>query len=97
MAKEREDVDFTFDTTGLTNGLKSIASGIANVTKNTVNMAKNVSKGVINEVAKIGLLKVAFNGIRSAIQRMPEIGKAFNIAKDIIMKNFDKLKKIVFR
>ena len=88
MAKEREDVDFTFDTTGFTNGLKSIASGITNVTKNTVNMAKNVSKGVINAVAKIGLLKVAFNGIRSAIQRMPEIGKAFNIAKDIIMKNF---------
>lgn len=88
MAKEKEDVDFTFDTTGFTNGLKSIASGIADVTKNTVNMAKNVSKGVINAVAKMGLLKLAFNGIRSAIKEMPEIGKTFTIAKDIIMRNF---------
>lgn len=88
MAKEKTDVDFTYDTTGFVNGLKNIASGIADVTKNTVNMAKNVSKGVINAVAKLGLLKLAFNGIRSAIQRMPEIGKGFNIAKDIILKNF---------
>ena len=88
MAKEKEDVDFTFDTTGFTNGVKSIAKGISDVTRNTVRMAKSVSKGVINAAAQIGLLKLAFRGVRSAIGQMPEIGKTFSIAKDIIMKNF---------
>ncbi len=85
---EKSDVDFTFDTTGFRNGLKQVASGIANVGRNTMNMAKNVSKGVINAAAKIGVLKLAFRGIQSAIKEMPEIGKTFTIAKDIIMKNF---------
>ena len=85
---EKSDVDFTFDTTGFKNGLKAIGSGIADVTRNTANMAKNVSKGVMNAVAKVGLLGLAFKGIKSAIGQIPEIGKTFSIAKDIIMKNF---------
>ena len=88
MAKTKEDVDFTYNTSGFTNGIQQIAAGIANVTKRTVNMAKSVSKGVINAAAKIGLLKLAFHGVQAAIKKMPEIGKAFGIAKDIIMKNF---------
>jgi phage-related protein len=86
MAKS--DVDFTFDTSGFKNGLKQIAGGIANVSRNTINMAKNVSKGVINAAAKIGLLKLAFRGVQSAIKEIPEIGQTFKIAKGIIMKNF---------
>ena len=88
MAKEKEDVDFTFDTTHFRNGIKSIAKGISDVTRNTMRMAKSVSKGVINAAAKIGLLKLAFRGIQAAIREMPEISKAFGIAKNIILKNF---------
>lgn len=85
---EKEDVDFTFDTTGFRNGLKDIAKGIGNVTRNTMRMAKNISKGVINAAAKIGMLKLALRGITAAIREMPEIGKTFKIAKEIILKNF---------
>lgn len=95
MAKS--DVDFTFDTTAFKNGLKQVAGGIADVSKNTVNMAKNVSRGVINAAAKIGLLKLAFRGVQAVIREMPEISKAFGIAKDIIMKNFlFPLRKAIF-
>lgn len=78
---------FTFDPSDFMAGLGKVASGITGIANGAKDMAKNVSKGVMNAAAKIGLLSLAFKGIKSAISEMPEIGKTFGIAKDIFMKN----------
>lgn len=91
------DETFTFNTDGFENGLKRVSKGMGQLVKNASNMAKNVSKGVVSAIAKIGLLSLAFKGIQKAISEMPEIGKAFGIAKDIISKNLlFPLRKAVF-
>lgn len=88
---------FTFDTSPFLRGLKKVTEGIGGLQKSAGNMAKNVSSGVVNAVKKIGLLTLAFKGVQSAIREMPEIGKTFQIAKGIIMKNLlFPLRKAVF-
>jgi hypothetical protein len=88
---------FTFDTTPFMNGLKKISSGMTTMRQNAQAMAKGVSKGMMNVVSKIGLVALAFKGVKSVIKEMPEIGKTFGIAKNIIMKNFlFPLRKAVF-
>lgn len=87
MAKEKDDVTFTFDPTPIINGFRQIGSKINGFKKSFSNMAGNVSKGVINAAAKIGLLRVAFKGVQAVLKEMPEVGKTFDIAKNIFMRN----------
>ena len=92
-----KDNIFTFDTTPFMNGLKKVTQGMGNLQRSAGNMAKNISRGVINAVAKLGLVTLAFKGIKAAINEMPEIGQTFKIAKNIIMKNLlFPLRKAVF-
>lgn len=88
---------FEFDTAPFERGLNKISKGMAGLQKGAGNMARSVARGVTAAVAKIGVLALAFKGVNSAIKEMPEIGKAFNIAKDVIMKNLlFPLRKAVF-
>lgn len=88
---------FTFDTSPFMAGLKKVTNGMIGFQKGAGNMAASVSKGILNAASKIGLMALAFKGVNAAINEMPEIGQAFGIAKEIIMKNFlFPLRKAVF-
>lgn len=88
---------FEFDTNPFMQGLNKIANGMEGLSKGAGNMAKNVSKGVTSAIAKIGVMALAFKGVKAAINEMPEIGQTFKIAKDVISKNLlFPLRKAVF-
>ena len=88
---------FAFDPTPFMQGLKRVADGIGGLQKNAGNMTKSISSGVVSAVKKIGVLALAFKGVKAAISEMPEIGKTFEIAKNIITRNLlFPLRKAVF-
>lgn len=78
---------FTFDTRPFTDGIKKVSEGITSVQRKAGDMAKGISSGVVSAVKKIGTMVLAFKGVKAMIDQMPEIGQAFKIAKDVIMKN----------
>lgn len=88
MANNNEDDIFTFDINPFLKGLKKVSEGMSALQKNAADMAKSVSSGMMNAAAKIGLLGVGFSLVKKAINAMPEIGKTFGIAQEIISKNF---------
>lgn len=82
-----QDIGFTFDTTPFTKGINKVLGGMNKMETSATNVAKGVSRGFNRIIAKIGIAAGAFFSLRTAINNMPEIGKAFGIAKDTILKN----------
>ena len=82
-----DDNVFTFDTSPFMRGLEKVHQGITGVQKGAVNMAKSVSRGMISAAKQIGLLVLSFKGLKAGLNQIPEIGKTFEIAKDVILKN----------
>ncbi len=85
------DVAFTFDPQPILKGVDKIqnkmsgmASGFA---KGASRMSKSISKGIMSAALKIGTLFLAFKGVQGILRKMPEVGQAFGIAKDIFLKN----------
>lgn len=87
-----KDVSFTFDTKDFENGINTIDKGMKGLKVGAGKMASAVATGMIVASAAIGVFKMALKGARKVltemIRGMPEIGQAFKIAKDIIMRNF---------
>ena len=87
-----EDVSFTFDTKQFENGINTIDKGMKGLKVGAAKMASAVATGMVVASAAIGVFKMALKGARKVladmIRGMPEIGQAFKIAKDIIMRNF---------
>lgn len=87
----QSDVAFTFDPSQILQGVRRINQSMSGmtrqITRGAQNMAKSVRQGVLRAAAVFGLLTAGFRALRNAIQRMPEVGQAFGIAREIIMKN----------
>ncbi len=81
------DIGFTFDAKPFEKGLDKVMKGMGKMENTASNVAKGVSKGFNSIIAKVGVLAGAFLSIRSALRKMPEIGKAFDIMKDTFLKN----------
>jgi phage-related protein len=85
------DVAFTFDPSQILNGVKQINQQMGNMTRSIAQagqkMASSVRAGVLRAAAVVGVLGAGFKALKNTIQRMPEVGQAFGIARDIIMKN----------
>ena len=83
-----DDVVFTFDETPFTRGIEAATKSMQSME----NVAQSVTRGIVRSVtgvvARLAIMRTAFQAVRSAIAEIPEIGQAFNIAKDIILKNF---------
>jgi phage-related protein len=87
------DVAFTFDPSQVIGGVDKINAKMGqmagNFQKAAGQTAKAVQRGMMKAALLIGGLVAAFKGTVSVIkQYAPEIGEAFNIAKDVFFKNF---------
>lgn len=82
-----EDLSFTFDTDVFKRGINQVTKGMDSMKTTANTVAKGISKGFNKVIAKLGILKGAFAAIKSTLNNMPEIGKAFGIAKNVFMKN----------
>lgn len=61
----------------------------AEVIKDTsVNFGKQMGSALTGLIGKMGALGAAYLGAKALMSRMPEVGQAFSIAGDILMKNF---------
>jgi phage-related protein len=78
---------YTFNPQPFIEGIEKINKSTAGMEKKMGNMVQSISKGVMSAVAKIGLIAGAFKGIQGIVKQIPEIGQAFEIAKNEIMKN----------
>ena len=76
-----DDVAFTFDPNPILSGIKRVSDGMGSMTK-------SITSGILKAASILGVLALAFKGIKSTLREMPEIGEAFGIAKDVFMKNF---------
>ena len=90
-----EELELTFDPTGFTKGLEAISSGIGEMTKQFINFASVSNKKVqqvqfsaFSLVKALAPIAIAAKGIQAAFRRIPEIGRTFSIAGDIMMRNF---------
>ena len=88
-----EDVTLTFDPTAFQKGLDAINNGLDTMNKNFGNFSKEGTKKVqkvglsaMNLVKSLAPIGVAFLGIRKAIRQIPELGRTFSIAADIMTK-----------
>lgn len=83
-----DDVVFTFDETPFTRGIEAATKSMQSMENTARSVTRGIVRSVAGVVARLAVMKAAFQGIRTAIAEIPEIGQAFNIAKDIILKNF---------
>lgn len=89
-----DDVSLTFDYTSFSKGLSSIENGISQMNRNFENLAKNSTKGfkkmkisAMSFAKATAMISVAYLSIRKVMNTIPEIGRAFSIAGNIITKN----------
>lgn len=84
----KSDVEFSFNELPFVKGVKAASKALGSMQSR----AKDVSQGIVNSVGKVvgklAVLKIAFESIKSVLNEIPEIGQAFEIAKDIFFKNF---------
>lgn len=93
------DATFTFDPTSFLNGIKSIVSAMGQMEKKGNESSGKIEKAIhsngkaISNVAgqlikKVAGIAMAYMGLRAIMSRMPEIGRTWSIAGDIMMRNF---------
>ena len=83
-----EDVVFTFDETPFVRGINNATDAIGDMEDRADQTTRGIIRSVVGVVAQLAILKTAFEGIKSVLGEIPEIGQAFGIAKDIILENF---------
>lgn len=88
-----DDVTLTFDPSMFQKGIDSINSGLEQMNQHFSSFAKQSTKKVqqvglsaMNLVKALAPIGIAFAGIRKAIHQIPELGRTFSIAGDIISK-----------
>ncbi len=86
--EQAEDIGFTFDPHPFLNGLKAVNKGLDNLGDRTVSATKSMGKAFTGALLKVEGIKLAIKGAFSVMkQYMPEIGRSFDIAKDVFLKN----------
>lgn len=93
-----DDAIFTFDPSQFLNGINSIINRMTHMESKASQSGANIEKAinknsnavgqVVNQFTKrvIGLA-TAYLGLRSILSKMPEIGRTWSIAGDIMMRN----------
>lgn len=82
---------------GVFKGSKKVKEGFSDVKKTSNDMTNSVTKGMTKMALKAGLVALAFKAVQGILNNMPEIGKAFGLAKDVFMKNLLwPLRKMIF-
>lgn len=81
------DVAFTFDPNSFQNGVNQIVGAMGALAKKSSNVAAQVTKGFSGVLKKVGLVGLAVKSVKFVLDQIPEVGKAFGIAKDIFFKN----------
>jgi len=93
------DATFTFDPSSFLNGIKSIVSAMGQMERKGNESSGKIEKAIhangkaISNVAgqlikKVAGIAMAYMGLRAIMSRMPEIGRTWSIAGDIMMRNF---------
>lgn len=87
------DISFTFDASSFEKGMKKIGGDMSKTAQNTENIAGKMQKGMSRALTSVALKAVAIigavKGIISAVKTyLPEVGTTFQIAGNIILKNF---------
>ena len=88
-----EDVTLTFDPGTFQKGIEAINNGLDTMNKNFDKFSKEGTKKVqkvglsaMNLVKSLAPIGIAFLGIRKAIRQIPELGRTFSIAANIMTK-----------
>jgi len=93
----KEDLGFGFDTKFFEAGINRINKQFANMKTTTANVAKGVTRGIGQMTTKLLVLAGGIKGVTKLFDQIPEVGKAFSIAKEIVFKNFlYPLRKAIF-
>lgn len=93
----KEDLSFGFNTKFFEAGMNRINKKFDSMKNTAVNVSKGVVSGIGNMTKKLLVLGGGIKGIKSLFSQIPEIGKAFSIAKETIMRNFlFPLRKAIF-
>ena len=93
------DATFTFDPSSFLNGIKSIVNAMGQMERKGNESSGKIEKAIhangkaISNVAgqlikKVAGIAMAYMGLRAIMSRMPEIGRTWSIAGDIMMRNF---------
>lgn len=87
----QSDIAFGFDPTPFMNGMKDIQKGMGNLTNTAQKTASSIGKQMFSALAKIEILKAGFRAVSKVVRKlaaqMPEVGKAFDIAGEVLSKN----------
>lgn len=93
----KEDLSFGFDTKFFEAGINRINKQFANMRTTAAGVAKGVTQGIGKMTTKFLVLAGSIKGVTKLFDQIPEVGKAFSIAKEIVFKNFlFPLRKAIF-
>ena len=88
MGTNSSDIKFTFDSSQFKQAMTEMSKSMGGMQTNTKNMTSKISAGAFKAIA---MAKILFASLKSGFQavmgQIPEIGTAFGIAKNIILKN----------
>lgn len=90
MAREDDgDIGFTFDPKPFLRGVDAAEGGVRRLGRSSSDAAHGMSKAFEWALLKVEGLKLMAKGLVGVVkQYVPELGKSFGIAKDIVLKNF---------
>jgi hypothetical protein len=84
-----DDVGFRFDPKPFLKGVNDAAGGIKSLGETTSKIASGMGKAFQWALVKVEALKIIGRSALGTVKEfLPELGKTFNIAKDIFFKNF---------
>lgn len=93
----KEDLSFGFNTKFFEAGINRINKKFDSMKNTAANVSKGVASGIGSMTKKLLVLGGGIKGVQSLFSQIPEIGKAFSIAKETIMRNFlFPLRKAIF-
>ena len=86
-----DDVVLTFDTRPFENGIKKVGQGFTNLEGKVHGVARATSSGfekaINGMIGKVAVFAAGFLSIRKALTFLPEVGRTFQLAGDIFMRN----------
>lgn len=93
----KEDLSFGFNTKFFESGINRINKQFSTMKTTAAGVAKGVTKGIGQMTSRFLILAGGIKGVTKLFDQIPEIGKAFSIAKEIVFKNFlFPLRKAIF-
>ena len=80
-------LDFGFDPSFITRGVKSAVNAFGRLESGIKNQVGKINSGMTSMIKRIGGLAIAFKAVKGAFAQIPEVGQAFEIARETIMRN----------